>query len=541
MTSGLAVCLSTAQRYMRVTQQVESLDFRSVAPGGFASASISLHRPLNLTPAELAYYGRLFIYAPNGNVVWEGRVEDLGRGSDAGGQVWSVNAVGPMAHAKDTTIPLVYQDVDLGSWQQAPDSPPWMNTQQINTTGFGPGIQMTVPRDTVVPVGFYPGWMHHAVGDAGQNVAVVVFHYGEDVTDSNWKWELLLGVDDGDITGSVLRFHQFTAGSSAGAQIVVTTDFTVGNKYPYLRLERGNSTVTVANDGTTASFTNIIVRSTMFNRFGGEIVDPAFYALTLNASYVVADLLGRLLPKFDATSAVIDNVTADYVFPAQLAYPNGTTADQVLGDLMTVMPSYYWAAWESTGAGYRFEWKPWPTSIRYDATPLDGFASPGSAADLYDSVSVRWLDPTGRQRSTLRTLPNATLTAAALSRRAQVDLGSAVTGAGAAQQAGDQFLQQNAAPPNAGTLTVARPIFDRQLGHTVMPWDIKPGYLIRVKGVAPTVAADSTRDGISTFRIVSVSYSDSAHAAVLELDSPSPSFTNTIAALSASQSYQTRN
>jgi hypothetical protein len=314
--SGLTVALSTTKRTMHVTRQVQDLQFRTVIPGGYASCSISLHRPLNLTPDELAFYGRLYVYdGRNGNTVWEGRVEDLGRASDSGGENWSINAVGPMAHAQDQNVPLLYQVTDLSGWQEDHDGPAWMARNTISTSTFGPGLQMFAPRDTVVPVGYYQGWRFTPYLDSGIGLAQVTLHYGEDVTDANWQWSM-------NFAGFS---HAFTAGSSAAKTVTLATDFTG----PYsvqctLGLTRTTSSVTVANDTTAASFTNIILRSTLFDRTGAEQVTAAPYSTPLKASNVVVDLLGRMLPLYDGVNAFIDTTT-DYTFTGQLAYPDGTT------------------------------------------------------------------------------------------------------------------------------------------------------------------------------------------------------------------------
>ena len=52
----------------------------SVVPGGFASARMTLNRPLAFQPDEIAYYADVNVYdARNGNTVWEGRLEDPGQ------------------------------------------------------------------------------------------------------------------------------------------------------------------------------------------------------------------------------------------------------------------------------------------------------------------------------------------------------------------------------------------------------------------------------------------------------------------------------
>jgi hypothetical protein len=83
----------------------------------------------------------------------------------------------------------------------------------------------------------------------------------------------------------------------------------------------------------------------------------------------------------------------------------------------------------------------------------------------------------------------------------------------------DTFLSEHASPYSAGTLTIARPIVDLLNFRTVMPWQIVPGKLIRVRGIEAShqLTGAASRDGITTFRIVSVEVNGEG-VATLELD-----------------------
>ena len=98
------------------------------------------------------------------------------------------------------------------------------------------------------------------------------------------------------------------------------------------------------------------------------------------------------------------------------------------------------------------------------------------------------------------------------------DLGDEIASSENATQVGDQFLDGHAAPPNAGTLTVARPIYDHERGTRIMPWEIRPGTLIRVRGIQPnTNSLNATgRDGTTVFSVIGVDYNTDSAAATLE-------------------------
>ena len=104
----LSVRLSTARADRHIERDLRSLSFRETA-NGYASAQFALDRLLASSPDEIAYYADVDIYdARNGNYVWCGRLEDPGRGVGSDGQVWELAAVGPSAHLRDSTLPLVY-------------------------------------------------------------------------------------------------------------------------------------------------------------------------------------------------------------------------------------------------------------------------------------------------------------------------------------------------------------------------------------------------------------------------------------------------
>jgi hypothetical protein len=237
------------------------------------------------------------------------------------------------------------------------------------------------------------------------------------------------------------------------------------------------------------------------------------------ASEVVNDLLGRLLPHYDGYDAEV--WTTSFAID-QLAYPDGASAQKVLEDLMTIEPAYYWAAWESNSDGrYHFEWKEWPTAVRYEASAADGFDSPASAGELYNAVSVRWRDGLGVGRTTRRTQTVDILDAAELTREAYLDLSDEVGSDATATKVGDEFLAEHQRPVNSGTLTISRPILDIEMGRQVMPWEIRPGNLIRVRNVLPRVDSlnASARDGVTIFKIAAVEFNAGTAAATLELDS----------------------
>ena len=102
----VAVRLSNDNVDRHITNRLSGLSWRSVAPGGFASASFSLQQPIDVSDQMLAPYTRVYIYdGRDGSTLWEGRLQQPGRSAGDNGQVWEITAVGGSAHASTTSDP----------------------------------------------------------------------------------------------------------------------------------------------------------------------------------------------------------------------------------------------------------------------------------------------------------------------------------------------------------------------------------------------------------------------------------------------------
>jgi len=521
----LSVRLVTTRADRHITRDLRDITFRESAVGGFASATMSLDRPLTLQPDEIAYYGRVYIYdTRNGRTVWEGRLEDPGRGAGSDGQIWDLTAMGPSAHAKDRTVPLVYADTTLSRWQPSGSSSRYMSVS--NRGDSTPAIQIKVDDGATWATSGQGTISYRTIADAGMVLARVYTDWDAGFASSNVTVSLRTSLDNGSTTEQ----DSDTADTAGGDMTAVRgTNLTAGHNWALLRLVR-NASSSTGDENAWVDFSGIVLRSLLKDKSGSDITSG--YTLnTVLASEVVADLLGRLLTSFDGANATV--ATTSYAIN-QLAYPDGVTAAQVFDDLMRLEPAYRWGAYESNAAGkHRFEWAAWPTTVRYEADVLDGYDAPGSADGLYNAVTVRWRDTGGTIRTTPRTSTVAELTAAGLTRTAFVDLGDEVGSSADATRAGDQFLAERQYAPNAGRLTVARPVLDLVTGRMVAPWEIKAGELIRVRGILPRLDAlnATARDGVTVFRVWSKTYSAASASAVLELDSYSASTARSLATL----------
>lgn len=508
------VHLVTDRADRHITGECRDLRLRSVAPGGFASIQLSLNRSLAIQPDEIAYYGRVIVQdARNGNVVGEGRLEDPGRGVGADGEVYDLVAVGPAAHAHDRTGPLVYVD-HTRDWPISSLNVHYMDVSYAEDANETPVVQITPREGTTWVQNDRGATIYRRLLDSSQSLARITFHWDTGSTTANNTVQMFATTDGGGSDLAASATYNVAGGTLSA---VMVTNFTSGRNVAQMVAVRNGASVLFGAGSNGWLMVDPIVRAMLRSKAGADVT-TGYTADTILAHEVVADLLGRWLDQYDGANATI--ATNSFAID-QLAY-DATDAAGVLNDLMKFHPDHYWAAWEANSAGkHRFEWRAWPTTVRYEADVTDGFDSPGSAVDLFNAVNVEWVGAQGRVRKTRRTIAVPTLDNAGLTREGFVDLGLDAGSSANAIRAGDQFLADHAVPLNAGRLTVARPILDRDRGTSVMPWEIRPGFLVRVRGVLPTTDAlnVTARDGVTVFRIVAVDYDTSSAAAVLELDS----------------------
>lgn len=509
------------------------LQMGTTSPGGFASVTLTLQQPI--TSEFLAQFDTVSVYdRTSGEFLNGGRLIEPGKSVGDSGEVWQVTAIGEgPAHMQDQTLPLIYIDRQLENWVRSPGG------SASGVAGSTTDPAAASNDDNEVLIAQFPGGstvangsrasnVYRPLADAGQTLGAFAYSWDTGKTDANWSVEAVTGTSAAPLTTTVSAPTANTAGGTVTAWL--TTDFSTTHNILTLRFRRnGGGATTIADDTTYAVFDDLRVLAARYSK-SGALLDTAGMTSSSRvlASQVVEDLLGRVLTRFDGVNAT---VTATAKNIDQLAYPDGITPGQILDELLAIESAYTWHAWEPTDTGlYEFEFIAKPTTARYEASVVDGFDSPAPSTDLYNVVNVRWKGKGGRVRWTQRTQTIASL---AYTRAAMIDLGDEVSSSANAAAAGDAFLAEHASPPNAGTLTIARPIMDLTFGRMVKPERLRAGDLIRVRGVRPyTDSLNATdRDGVAVFRIVSTNYTESSNSTTLELDSYSNSDAREIARL----------
>jgi hypothetical protein len=496
---------------------VDDVVYSATGVGGFEACTFTLPRPLTEYRRDVDPYVAITVADPaTGEVLWDGWLTNPGKGSERGADLWDVTAVGPRAHANDLPQPVIYVDTRLDQWERVEDFSasgiPNATVDYTGGTGETPGLRVGFARGLQAPPGASVSVRYPHIAASGQGIGRAQVVHFEGLTTGNANLDLVMRL--ANLSGVIAETQTWNVSPQSldGA----------GASYRYVdwraRLTVGG---TVGTDVTYAQASSMLVKGTRVDASGHPLTATSDYSGDyVTCQQVIADLLGRMLPLYDGVGAVVDPSAAAHI--QQLAYENGADAAQILTDLMAQAPSHRWAAWERNETGrYRFEWVPWDTTPTIYA-PAAKLTSPGSAADLYDTVKVRWVNAQKKVSWATYTQEHPLLAAAGRHRTKLVDLGSETGSADAAASVAAATLADGLWPTNNGTVTITAPVVDMVLGRTVHPRELPryAGRLIRLRDVEGWTSTlnPSDRDGAAVYRMAQVSYSARDRAATVTLD-----------------------
>lgn len=504
---ALAIRVNDGANDRLVTRYCRGLRFTKAAPGGHQSLSYTMTLPRSLFN-DLGPADRTYLYdARTTRTICEGYLENPTPVDGPAGQQYAIAAVGGMALASDETRPLIYVTSDLTDFDQAGN----YTSGSIGPNGAGLRIQF--PSGTFgIPAFSYLGGASTAFARAGMGLGAMRVEDYSGKIDAGYQIGAFLGSGGmiiGDLTPRITTAHVVDTKW-------VGTDFAAGNLLMFY-LQKIVASGNVSDDTTWAQFDGLTAIGQRMDRTGTLLTGAAglVSATGVTASQVVEDLLGRLLTFCDPGTAQIDATTFGIT---QLAWPDGVKAADVLTQLSLFEPDYLWEILESDDTGkHRFNYRAWPTSPRYEVSTKDGWTERGSDVDLCNRILVTWTDAAGNTQTTTVTAADLGLVGIGLpvdqlgTRVKDADPITLPDGFGSADNAtrvGGQILADKINPPKAGTILVRRPIVDILTGNTVMPWEIEPGYLCRVR---------ETGDDL---RVTQVDYDDDSCSMLLTLGTP---------------------
>jgi hypothetical protein len=506
---ALTVRVADGHTDRHVTRHVQGLRFTKVAPGGHQSCSFTMNLPRD-TFTDLGPQDRCWIYdARTARPVFDGYLENPTPVDGPRGQSFDVSAVGGMALANDETRALIYVDRDLAGWEKASDSAPSANVETGDFDGVGTGVRVQfvpgqpVGTGSLANVGYYP------ILRAGMTIGAIKCSFDSGNATAGYVQDFVTD------SGSTLTGVRST--SAFPFEAYTDDDFTDGATIIGIRLRRSGLPTNVADDDTWTAVVDLSVVGQRMDRYGDLLLGAAglVSADSVLAHHVVEDLLGRLLTFCDPSTALIEATTWEI---DQLAFPNGEKAATVLGALDLWEPDMLWEIGAAGPNGlHQFNYRAWPTEARYEVSVKDGWRQTGGDVDLCNRILVSWTDANDKTQTTTVTADDLGLVGIGLpvdalgTRVKDADPITLPDGFGSEANAiriGGEILRDKIQPPKAGTAVVRRPITDRLTGCQVMPWELEPGYVVRVR---------ETGDEL---RCTQVEYTDDDVASTLTLGRP---------------------
>jgi hypothetical protein len=495
-----------------ITKQVSALKLASSSPGGFESVEFDIARRLDQALIDAS--ADVLVYdAATGEQVGGGRIDDQGRKDDGR---WSVSCIGEgFASMTDRTEPYVLVDKSLDSWFQnyAPNNrfkaQPGQDSLQYGVPDAG--LVFTVEAGNWA-IGRFVRADYPLLNRSGQLLGGLILTTKASVNDAGPRTQVLFS---NPFAGGTVYDAAWST-SSTQLIFVAGTHFPADRSVPDIQINAAAGGMG-GGDAVWLLAYGIAVVAQRLDKNRAAITGSTYASGKVTIDQAFIDMVARFCPRLDLTTASIDVGT--YQFD-QLAWFDGISPKAAIEDMLGLEPTFAWHVWGKGPAGWQTELVQYPTTVRYEASTADGYQAPTPFGELYNSVDVRWKDVIGQTQVTTVTSYVQSLAEAGVTRSTVIDLADEVGSASQAVARGTAFLQDHAVPPNAGTLIVARRIYDYSTNRWVRPWNIRPGSLIRVRGIQPTPDTLNTTspDGVTVFRIVGVSYEDETRTATLALD-----------------------
>lgn len=484
---------------------------------------------------DLGPNSRIRVY-PNsgGEPVADGYVSNPGATNGPFGSRYDLTATGPVALAADASYPYVAIDTSLERWKPSQYSTKGAVLDTADIDDDTVALQVTAPKDTDVTVAnnvtyqttlvktarWTGDFKYGAIRAAGQRLARVVATFRAGVNDNDFLYGIRTRTGTG-ASADWVSYHVSALTPSTLFAKYGDANFGSTDDVANLRVSRHNSDATGVEDQIFQVY-DITVRALLKDETGADITTGYTQNYVL-AGQLIRDMIGRgMLPGIDPLQVTVLAGTAQIT---QFVFPDGLTFGAALEAIVVYEQDATWRLEAANAAGHPFKAYLWDdTNPRYDLDDeRDGVVISGSDNDQCNRIVVAWTDRKGRAKTTTvgsyvpdlgnknPVLPNGTIDPTFVGRirdAESVSLPSELGTEGNAAAFGAAILARKATSPKAGQALVRRPIFDRLLGHEVMPFEIKAGYAVRRMSTGETI------------RLTRRVYSHSARAATLTLGSP---------------------
>lgn len=501
-----------------ITHLASNIQTKNIWQGGYASVTFNVKRKLDQSLFDT--FTDVMTYDPmTGEQTGGGRLLEQGRNDDG---TWSVTCLGEgLASMQDVTTPWFAIDQNLDNWRLSLRSTRRLdfNTSPYpsSSTPDEPNLFMD-PTDSVsIATNSQLVITNRIAEKCDMYYGAIIYRIKSGITTATWETRVRAYALD--LSGWVgLDAVTWNTAITSSTAKVCGTDFTSCQVLGIQWVRTGSAATT--GEDTWSVVRDVYLRSQLYGPDGTLNVGAGFSDPYVSPQEVLTDWVVRYCPRLDVSTGTIDGSSTTQI--EQLAYLDGIHGMQLADDVAALEPGFIWQVWDQDEDGtWPFYYVPLPTTVQYEASTDDGFTAPAPSTEIYDEVVVTGKTLSGRDTNLMRTSTVPALDAAGIHRRITIPLGSEAWSTGAATKVGDEFLDEHAVAPNAGTVTIARKIYDAIAGRYVAPSHIRAGGLMRIRGIQPTpdTLNATGSDGVTVFRVVSATYDDDSGSCVCELDS----------------------
>lgn len=537
MPVPLAVRVSNARVDQMLTGYLHgSIKFQKSDPGGHKSCSFIVSQRLGYRSDIIMPYSRIYIMdQQSGDVVFEGDVSHPGRSVSDDGALLEVQVDGGVARLDDWSGPRIYCDSDLTAWEKntsTSHSAAAVDTGDDKGGSGNDALLLAFPDSTHVETNYRAEAIYTRIAEAGQDLGRINYSWDAGLN-TGWLIRLIVSAPS-----TVARSDTAAPAGASTSAAYVGPSWTAGADTAFLQfIWQGGASNTGTTDVTWASIMNLTVVAYLWLKDGTRRTGATTND-SVKATHVIEDLLGDpaiLAATFDGPNAQLDAGASNDIL--NLVFPDGVTPRGVLDELMKYEPTCTYLVGPSNPLNdkYSLTWMARSNTVRYEvAVWADDYSGGAQDVDQYNEVITRWRTPTGNLRFTTATQSIPEMTAVGRNRRFFQDLSNVSGNTTNAATANQTVLQDHRFPRNGGQVKVQRDIVDLWTGCKVAPYQIEPGYMVRVVGVNPSVDAlnNSPRNGSTICQLISTDYDSSENSVTLDLDAESWSVFKAIAAAS---------
>lgn len=521
MDGPISVRLQTDARDEILGDKCRGLTYRKVSDGGYAGGTLKLigrWEDWRLGPNDhvFAYNGQ------NASVLWEGYCDNPGAQFDTDGESFEIGVQGAMTKAASKADPCLFLDTSHENWRSDDRNDERLSDASTAESSAWPdsevdALMVSFASGNPIAKGSEARMVHDLCDEAPMGIGGFGFKTKGGLNANGYQWRVTLSNNGLVESGTMKTSTEFPAG-------VIGLTFPEAGDILKIRLRRTKGATNIMTDRVWVGFATPVVVGNRLKLDGTRQLDSLTDLTVVKAQQVVRDVVRRMMPKVNPRLSLVEN-DGTYEID-QLCYPDPVRATGILEDLNLFEPDMLWLIGPSDAGGYHtFTYRAWDTTPRYEISVADGYEAPGGEIELCNRLVVGWVGPKGQKRSTEVTqyvaeLGGSPATAGAEIRDAdKIELDESVSSRANALRIGEQVLRLKNHPPKAATATIVRPVYDSVAGRMVAPWEIEPGYLVRVR---------ETGDDL---RITEVEVNTEDMAAALTLGEPAPTQEQLIARL----------